>query len=96
MKCPKCNKSIFPFKLILHTRWSPLTCTECRTKLKRSINIQLGLMSIFVVVGITFIGKLEISKGFQLLIVLFWLVAIALIDAFTVDLKPLVKDNETI
>lgn len=81
MQCPKCNNKLSPLKVWLISRWSPLRCDRCGTRLTRSINRQFFIISVLFFSGIF----LFIPTPFFLI---GWLIAVMLVDAYTVRLVP--------
>lgn len=81
MKCPVCNTSIDPYKVVTITRWSPIKCTECDMLLTRKINIQFWAVYLLLITPLVVL-KIDIFSP----IFIGWLVVIMLIDAYTVKL----------
>ena len=81
MRCPKCSNQLSPLKVWLVSRWSPLRCDRCGTRLTRAINRQFFIISVLLFSGIfLFIATPLFLIG--------WLIAVMLVDAYTVRLVP--------
>ncbi len=46
MKCPKCDSKIPAISLIKITRWTDISCGQCKSKLNRNLNGQFWVMNI--------------------------------------------------
>ncbi len=86
MQCPKCNNKLSPLKVWLISRWSPLRCDRCGTRLTRSIDRQFFIISVLFFSGIfLFIATPLFPTP---LFLIGWLIAVMLVDAYTVRLVP--------
>jgi hypothetical protein len=88
MQCPKCDNQISPFKVWLISRWTPLKCDKCGTLLDRQIDRQFFLISVLFFAGLFIFAHTFIS-------LLVWLLLVMLIDAYTIRLVPVDRQDNT-
>ena len=79
MHCPKCKNPIWPPKVWLITRWSPLRCDRCGASLTRPIDRQFFIMAVFLFAGIFLFIQTP-------LFLIAWIIVVMLVDAYTVRL----------
>ena len=78
MKCPRCQKRIFPFKIWLITRWTPVHCGHCGARCGRTSGGQAVVIFLLLYAGYFVLG---LSPW-----IFVWALAVMFIDAYTVKL----------